>query len=61
MEYRYLDLKVDDIRPIKGINRSRTPLEIGKVRLSIVTNGRKKDLILTNVLHVLGIPLNLIS
>ena len=25
MEYRHLDLKVDDIRPIKGINGSRTP------------------------------------
>ena len=61
IEYRHLDLKVDDIRPIKGINGSRTPLEIGKVRLSIVTDRRKKDLILTNVLHVLGIPLNLIS
>ena len=60
IKYRHLNLKVDNIRPIKGINISRTPLGISKVRLNIVTNRRKKDLILTNVLYIPSIPLNLI-
>lgn len=61
MEYRLLDPSVDDIRPIKGIAGSIRPADIGKVRISTCTDGKRKDLILTDVLHLPDLPLNLIS
>lgn len=61
IEYRLLDPAVDDVRPIKGIKDSLVPIGIGKVCLSTVTDGKKKELILTNVLHLPGLPLNLVS
>ena len=49
------------IRPIKGIEGSLTPVGIGKIRISTLTDGEKKDMFLSDVLHVPGLPLNLIS
>ena len=61
VEYRHLNSSHDDIRPIKGIEGSLTPVGIGMVRISTLTDGEKKDMFLTDVLHVPGLPLNLIS
>lgn len=46
---------------IKGIAGHRAPVGVGKVRLTVVVNGKKKELILSDVIHILGMPLNLIS
>lgn len=61
VEYRSLDSQHNDIRPIKGIEGSRVPIGVGKVRISTVTDAKQKDLILTDVLHVPGLPLSLVS
>ena len=57
----YAELSKGDAPPVKGIAGHRAPVGVGKVRLSVVVNGRKKELILTDVIHIPGMPLNLIS
>ena len=46
---------------VKGSLGHQAPVGVGKVRLTVVVNGCKKDLVLTNVLYILDMPLNLIS
>lgn len=60
IEYRPLT-DTDDVRPIKGIADSLTPTGIGRVRIPTITGGKRKDLVLSDVLHVPGMPLSLIS
>ena len=61
VEYRLLDSAVDDTRPIGGISGNLVPIGIGKVCISTVKDGQKKDIFLTNVLHLPNLPLSLVS
>ena len=57
----YTELSKGDVPAVKGIAGHRAPIGVRKVRVPVVVNGRKKDLILTDVIHIPGMPLNLIS
>ena len=57
----YTELAKGDAPAVKGIAGHRAPVGVGKVRLTVVVNGRKKELVLTDVIHIPGMPLNLIS
>ena len=57
----YSELSRGDAPAVKGIAGHRTPVGVGKVRLTVVVNGSKRDLILSDVFHIPDIPLNLIS
>ena len=57
----YTELLKGDAPAVEGIAGHRVPVGVGKVRLTVVVNGCKKDIVLTNVLQIPDIPLNLIS
>ena len=60
MQYRIFDLKLNDIRFIKNIKSARIFINIDKIRINIIIDNQKKELIFTNVLFILDLPLNLI-
>ena len=57
----YTELSKGDAPVVKGIAGHRAPVGVGKVRLTSVVNGCKRDLVLTDVIHIPDMPLNLIS
>ena len=61
IEYRSLDLNKNNIRFIKRITSTLTPIDINKIRINIYINEYKRILILSNVLYILNLLLNLIS
>ena len=61
IEYRFLDLNKNNIRFIKKITSTLISIDINKIRINIYINGRKRILILSNVLYILNLLLNLIS
>ena len=61
IEYRSLNLNKNNIRFIKRIMSTLTPIDINKIYINIYINGRKRILILSNVLYILDLLLNLIS
>ena len=61
IKYRSLDLNKNNIRLIKEIISTLTSIDISKIYINIYINGRKRILILSNVLYILDLLLNLIS
>ena len=61
IKYRFLDLNKNDIRLIKKIINTLTSIDINKIYINIYINGRKRILILSNILYILDLLLNLIS
>ena len=57
---KYTELSKGDAPAVKGIIGHRAPISVGKIRVLVVVNGRQKDLILTNIIYIPGMPLNLI-
>ena len=46
VQYRVFDLKLNDIRSIKGIKNARIFINIDKIRINIVIDNQKKNLFL---------------
>ena len=60
MQYRALDLKLNDIRFIKNIENAHILININKIRINIVIDNQKKEIIFTNIFFISNLPLNLI-
>ena len=58
---KYTKLSKGTVPAVKGITGHRAPIDVGKIRVLVVINNYKKDLILINIIYILGILLNLIS
>ena len=61
IEYRSLNLNKNNIYFIKEITNILTPIDINKIYINIYINGRKRTLILLDILYILNLLLNLIS
>ena len=61
IEYRFLNLSIDNVRPIKDINESKILIDIEKIRFVINLRGRKKKIIFNDVFYISRLLINFIS
>ena len=60
IEYRFLNLLINNVYSIKEINNSKIFINIKKIRIIMNVKNRKKKLIFNNVLYILKLFINFI-
>ena len=61
IEYRLLNLLINDVYSIKSIDKSKVFIDIEKIRLVTNLKGRKKKIIFNDVFYISRLFINLIS
>ena len=61
IEYRFLNLSINNVYSIKDINKSKILIDIKKMHFVTNLKGRKKKIIFNIVFYILRLLINLIS